>query len=109
MEVGRRLVSPRLMTGNSKGVPPASSTPFFTCSAMVRKWALQGVSSEKVLQIPITGRPSKVSSGRPWFFIQLRWMKPSRVAPPNQCCERSFFVLLVTLSSGMWSSALALV
>ena len=34
-----------------------------TCSAMVRKCALQGVSSDQVLQMPITGRPSNWSCG----------------------------------------------
>ncbi len=82
MAVGRICVSPRLMAGNSAGRPPASHTPRFTCSARSRRWALQGVSSDQVLQMPITGRPSKASSGRPWFFIQLRWMKPSRSSLP---------------------------
>jgi hypothetical protein len=58
MAVGRKLDSPSDMTGNSTGKPPASYTPFFTYSASSRKWALQGVSSDHVLQMPITGRPS---------------------------------------------------
>src|SRR5690606_8148403 len=56
--VGRSKVSPSDMTGNSSGKPPASQTPIFTCSARLRKCELQGVSSEKVLQMPMTGRPS---------------------------------------------------
>src|SRR6202035_913618 len=56
--VGRRLDSPNDMTGNSTGNPPFSYTPFFTYSASSRKWALHGVSSDQVLQMPITGRPS---------------------------------------------------
>ena len=43
--VGRISVSPRLITGNSSGKPPASSTPSRTCSASSRKCALQGVAS----------------------------------------------------------------
>ena len=82
----------------SNGTPPASSTPRFTCSASVRKCALQGVSSEKVLQMPITGRPSKASSGRPEFFIQERWMNASLLSPPNQACERSGFPAMVSSS-----------
>src|SRR6188768_114677 len=58
MAVGFSNVSPRLMIGNSNGNPPASNTPRFTISACSRKWALQGVSSLNVLQIPITGLPS---------------------------------------------------
>src|SRR5262245_8269419 len=92
--VGRRLVSPSDITGNSRGRPPASYTPRFTCSAILRKCALQGVSSENVLQMPITGRPSNRSWGMPWFFIQLRWMNPSRSAWPNQAEDRSLRVLL---------------
>src|SRR5204862_2772273 len=68
MAVGRSRVSPSDMTGNSSGKPPASQTPILTCSASVRKWELHGVSSEYVLQIPITGRPSNWSCGMPRFF-----------------------------------------
>ncbi len=98
MAVGRRLDSPQEKTGNSSGSPPASSTPALICSTSPRKCALQGVNSEKVLQMPITGRPSKASSGRPLFFIQLRWMKASLPCPPNQCCERRFVTLPTPVS-----------
>ena len=81
--VGRSWVSPSDMTGNSSGKPPASQTPRFTDSAISRKCALQGVSSDQVLQMPMTGRPSNRSCGQPWFFIQLRYMKPSRSCRPN--------------------------
>jgi hypothetical protein len=82
MAVGRIWVSPSDMAGNSSGRPPASQTPRFTCSAMSRRPALQGVISDQVLQMPITGRPSNTSSGRPWLFIQLRWINPSRSSFP---------------------------
>jgi len=59
--VGRRFDSPSDITGNSSGRPPASRTPRLTYSASSRKWALQGVSSDHVLQMPITGRPSNSS------------------------------------------------
>ncbi len=71
MAVGRSSVSPSDITGNSSGKPPASYTPIFTCSASVRKCELQGVSSLKVLQMPMTGRPSNWSCGTPLPFIQL--------------------------------------
>src|SRR5882757_10801194 len=67
--VGLIRVSPRDMTGNSRGNPPASSTPLLTDSANSLKCALQGVSSDQVLQMPITGLPSNSSEGMPWFFI----------------------------------------
>ena len=69
---GRIRVSPSDITGNSSGNPPISYTPRLTRSARTRKCALHGVSSDQVLQIPMTGRPSKRWWGRPWFFIQLR-------------------------------------
>ena len=53
--VGLINVSPNDITGNSTGKPPASETPLLTDSASSRKWALQGVSSLHVLQMPITG------------------------------------------------------
>ncbi len=56
--VGRICVSPSDIAGNSSGNPPASHTPRFTCSAISRRWLLHGVSSDQVLQMPITGRPS---------------------------------------------------
>ena len=71
MAVGFNNVSPKLMIGNSTGKPPASSTPRFTDSAISLKCALHGVNSLKVLQMPITGLPSNISVGIPWFFIQL--------------------------------------
>ena len=55
--VGLIKVSPKDITGNSTGNPPASITPFLTNSANSRKCALQGVNSDQVLQIPMTGFP----------------------------------------------------
>ena len=55
--VGLIKVSPNDITGNSTGNPPASITPFFTNSASSLKCALHGVSSDHVLQIPMTGLP----------------------------------------------------
>ena len=44
-------------TGNSTGNPPDSRMPRLTCSASLRKCALQGVSSDHVLQMPMMGLP----------------------------------------------------
>src|SRR5450830_1669972 len=63
--------------------------PRLTCSASLRKCALHGVSSDQVLQMPMIGRPSNSWSGMPWFFIQLRYMKPFLSAVPNHWAERS--------------------
>ncbi len=87
--VGRRFDSPLLNTGNSTGKPPASNTPRRTCSASLRKCALHGVSSDQVLQMPMIGLPWNSWSGMPWFFIQLRYMKPFLSAVPNHAADRS--------------------
>ena len=55
MAVGLIEHSPRDMTGNSRGNPPASQIPRLRASAKSRKWALQGVNSDQVLHIPMTG------------------------------------------------------
>src|SRR3982750_1733006 len=89
MAVGRRLDSPLENTGNSTGKPPASEMPRLTCSAILRKCALHGVSSDQVLQMPMIGLPSNSWAGMPWFFIPLRYMKPFLSAVPNQAAERS--------------------
>ena len=91
MAVGFINVSPNDITGNSTGKPPASSTPFFTASASSLKCPLQGVSSLQVLQMPITGLPSNISGGAPWFFIQARYIKPSLPLRPNQFWLRNLF------------------
>jgi len=44
---------------------------------------LQGVSSDQVLQMPITGRFSNKCRGNPWFFIQDRCTMLSIPGPPN--------------------------
>src|SRR5687767_6593000 len=90
--VGRSVVSPRDIAGNSTGKPPASYTPRFTTSASSLKCALHGLRSDQVLQMPITGRPSNMWSGWPWFLIQLRCMKASLLAPPYQCRDLSCFL-----------------
>ena len=73
--VGRVSISPVEITGNSMGTPPASRIPSRTCWARSRKWELQGVSSDQVLQMPITGRPSKLSVGTLSLRTQLRCAK----------------------------------
>src|ERR1041385_8027238 len=94
--VGRSKTSPSDITGNSSGNPPASHTPFFTQSAISRKCALHGVSSDHVLQIPITGLPLNKSCGQPWFLIQLRYMKPILSCRTNHSWLRSFFISVLT-------------
>ena len=54
----------------------------------------RGSGRRQVLQMPMTGRPSKRWSGKPWFFIQLRWMKPSLSWPPNQAALRRLLLSL---------------
>ena len=87
----RRATSPEIRAAGRR--PRARRV--FTRSAIWRKWALQGVSSDQVLQMPMTGRPSKELGGMPSFFIQLRCIMESRLLPPNQACERSFRPLVL--------------
>ena len=51
------MVMPSLMATvlNSMGVPPASRTPRFTCSASARSVKLHGIVSVHVLAIPTMG------------------------------------------------------
>ncbi|MNL64503.1 hypothetical protein D3C87_1887250 [compost metagenome] len=63
--VGRKVFSDAENTGTSSGKPPASQTPAFTFSASSRRWPLQGVRSDQVFMMPITGRPSNRSCGCP--------------------------------------------
>ena len=65
MVVGRIRISPSDITGNSRGKPPALHTPRLTASAICRRWALQLLSSDHELAMPITGRPSKTRSLKP--------------------------------------------
>src|SRR4051794_16175686 len=73
--------------------------PRLTCSAILRKCALHGVSSDQVLQMPMTGRPSNSWSGMPWFFIQLRYMKPFLSAVPNHSAERNLRGVVVIVGA----------
>src|SRR2546426_11678550 len=82
--VGSSSISHREMVGNARGHPPADHAPRFTASATCRRWALQLVSSDQELAIPITGRPSKTRSLNPSVLIHERWTKPSRSLRPNQ-------------------------
>jgi hypothetical protein len=90
MAVGRMLVSPSEVTGNSSGNPPASQTPFFTLCASSRKCALQGVSSrpgvadadhrpavEDVAGKALVAHPAAVNEA----VLSL---------PPNHACDRNF-------------------
>ena len=53
--VGFIRTSPSEIVGNSSGKPPADHTPRFTASAAWRRCALQLVSSDHELAMPITG------------------------------------------------------
>src|SRR3954447_7293354 len=103
------------MTGNSRGKPPACSTPRLTDSASPRRCTLQLTSSDHELQMPITGFPRKAESSKPSDLSQERCRKPSRSRGPNHAAERSSpglpFVprlrIVVIQSSGdrKWSAA----
>src|SRR5262245_22618207 len=82
--VGFIRISPSDSVGNSSGNPPALQTPRLTASATCRRCALQLVSSDHELAMPITGRPSNIASLKPSAFRYERCMKPSSVLGPNQ-------------------------
>src|SRR6267142_5386699 len=87
--VGFMRISPSEMVGNSSGKPPAESTPRLTASATWRRCELQLVSSDQELAMPMTGRPSNITSLQPSAFSHERWAKPSRSFLPNQFLLRS--------------------
>ena len=72
MVVGFMRISPSEMVGNSSGKPPDESTPRLTASATWRRWALQLVSSDQELAMPMTGRPSNITSLQPSAFSHER-------------------------------------
>lgn len=84
MAVGRISVSPVAMVGNCRGRPPACHTPRFTASATRVKCALHGASSDALVAMPMTGRPSNTSCPKPWLRIHERYSIPLRPRAPNQ-------------------------
>ena len=64
----RRATSPGTRAGSRR----PRARPGATWSASTRKWVLHGVSSDQVLQMPITGRPSNWSCGMPRFLVHER-------------------------------------
>ena len=72
MAVGRSRVSPSAIAGNSSGKPPDCQTPRLTDSATRCRCTLHGASSDQVVAMPITGRPSNTSGVNPWLRIQDR-------------------------------------
>ena len=73
------------------------------------KLELHGVNSDQVLQIPIIGLSSKAWSGKPWFFIQDRWMKPSRsLFPYHKLLLRFFVISYLNNLLSMWVYSLEL-
>ncbi|CAM5688738.1 hypothetical protein SVIOM74S_00524 [Streptomyces violarus] len=63
MGVGFWKVSLRVETGNSSGKPPACQTPRLTAWARSLRCTWQGLMSDQVLRIAMTGLP-RCSSGR---------------------------------------------
>ncbi len=70
--VGFIRTSPSEIVGNSMGNPPALHTPRFTASATCRRCALQVVSSDQELAMPMTGRPSNTTSEKPSLLVHER-------------------------------------
>ena len=105
MVVGFISTSPSEIVGNSSGKPPADHTPRFTASATWRRCALQLVSSDHELAMPITGRPSKTTSLKPSAFSQERCTNPSRSCRPNQLRLRSEWGVMAPSERGAYTKA----
>src|SRR5262249_52893331 len=88
MAVGLISDSPSDIVGNSSGNPPACQTPRLTASARSRRCELHGASSEKLLAMPMTGRPSNTSGVNPSARTHERCRKPSRPGAPNHAALR---------------------
>src|SRR5256885_11703131 len=97
--VGFMRISPGEMVGNARGKPPGLQTPRLTASATCLRCALQWVSSDQELAIPITGRPSKARSLKPSARRYARCISPSRVRGPNQLRLRRACVAMLVVSS----------
>src|SRR5580700_4282095 len=100
MAVGRSSVSPSAMAGNSSGKPPACHTPRLTDSATRCRWTLHGASSDQVVAMPITGRPSNTSDVNPWLRIHARWFIPARPVAANHVELRLLVVMIHVYRSG---------
>ena len=61
MVVGLTYCSANEIAGSSNGKPPACRTPRFTSSTRCLKWVWQGLMSDQVLMMAITGLPAQSS------------------------------------------------
>src|SRR5215475_12744340 len=97
MAVGRSSVSPSAIAGNSSGKPPACQTPRLTDSATRCRCTLHGASSDQVVAMPITGRPSNTSGVKPWLRIHDRWFIPARPVAANHAALRLAAFIVMAL------------
>ena len=86
--VGFINCSPSDIVGNSRGKPPAASTPRRTESARPRKCMLQFTTSDHELQIPTIGLPSNAIRENPDARMAERWTKPGTFCPANHLALR---------------------
>jgi hypothetical protein len=56
---------------------------------------LHGASSDHVVAMPMTGRPSKTSDVNPWLRIHARWFMPDRPVAANQVALRLLVVMIL--------------
>jgi hypothetical protein len=88
MVVGFWYCSETDITGISTGNPPAAQTARFTASARSRRWVWQGLISDQVLRMPMTGLPMNSSWPSPICSARERWPKERKSDAPNQRFER---------------------
>ena len=89
MVVGFTWLSDSDIAGNSIGKPPAWKTPRFTSSTRCRKWAWQGLASDQVLRMAITGRPAQSSGAYPICIMRERCPDERRSSGTNQRALRN--------------------
>jgi hypothetical protein len=58
---------------------------------------LQGASSDQVVAMPTTGRPSNTSGVNPWLRIHDRWLIPARPVAANHVALRLPSLIVIYL------------
>src|ERR1044071_3671059 len=99
--VGFCITSASDMAGISTGKPPAWHTPRLISSTRCLKWVWQGLMSDQVLMIAMTGLPAESLRSYPICAVRERWPNERRSFTQNQRWLRrsSGFLRLVKLGS----------
>ena len=102
--VGLTKLSDSDSAGSSIGKPPACSTPRFTSSTRCLKCAWQGLMSDQVLRMAMTGLPRPILRVVAHLHGAGAWPDPRRSSGANQRALRSSLPPCVTRTFGASSS-----